>query len=120
MRQRSSMILHLHARHVVSRFGPHRQHVIFDVHFTGLFEHKRRLDLVAGGERLFQIDSMMWNEPGLSSTVSPGLISKPSLIGRILATPFSIFISCTSNLDATSEEPPISRSGVDPVFLIFI
>jgi hypothetical protein len=36
---------------------------------------------------------MTWKEPGLSSTVSPGLISKPPFTGRIFATPFSIFIS---------------------------
>ena len=29
---------------------------------------------------------MMWNEPGLSSTVSPGLSSSPSFNGRIFIT----------------------------------
>src|SRR5712692_11404712 len=33
--------------------------------------------------RRFRSTNMMWDEPGLSSTVSPGLISMPSFLSRI-------------------------------------
>jgi len=36
---------------------------------------------------------MMWNELGLSSTVSPGFISNPDGSGRIFMTPLSMLIS---------------------------
>ena len=40
--------------------------------------------------------NIMWKPPGLSSTVSPGLMVKPSVSGRIFITPSVIDISCSS------------------------
>jgi hypothetical protein len=44
-------------------------------------------------EGLFDVHEHHVNPPGLSSTVSPGLMVKPSLSGRIFITPSVIDIS---------------------------
>jgi tripartite ATP-independent transporter DctM subunit len=62
--------------------------------------------------------SITWNDPGLSSTVSPGLISSPPSTGRILATPCSITMLWTSNPLAAAVEPPTRRSGTVPLLVM--
>src|SRR4030081_3108230 len=51
-----SMTLHLHAGHVVATRPADRGHIELDRHRAGLLECQRRLDVVAGSERLFQAD----------------------------------------------------------------
>ncbi len=62
--------------------------------------------------------NITWYEPGLSVTVSPGLISSPACSGRMRITPSVTAISCTSKRPALTAEPPISRSAAAPVLVI--
>src|SRR5262245_46539226 len=57
-------------------------------------------------------------EPGFSTTVSPGLMTRPGSSRRIFMRPLSIFISCNSNAPAMGTEPPIRVSASLPVLVM--
>ena len=62
---------------------------------------------------------MTWKLPGLSSTVSPGLISSPFTSSRMRMTPSLTAISCTSTRPAKLAEPPVRLSVSLPLLVIF-
>src|SRR2546423_82913 len=56
--------------------------------------------------------SITWNDPGLSSTVSPGLISRPPSTGRILATELALSDEGFEDISA-----PHRRKAARAIFL---
>jgi hypothetical protein len=76
-----------------------------------LVERKRQRKGLSLAERLVQASSMMCIPPGLSVTVCPAGMSIAAS-GRILMTPPSIDIVCSSAFLATGDETAVKRSAV--------
>ena len=93
--------------------------VVDDLDGPGLLEHQRALDLLAELEWLLEAEQQRCDsEPGLSSTVLPGLISMPFASGRVFVMPSTSTTSCTSIWPAAGEAPPIRRSAVFPLLVM--
>jgi hypothetical protein len=91
--------------------------IVDDLDASGLLELQRPFHLLADIEGLLQSEQQDAIPAGLELDLLPGFDLEFS-IGRVLLTPSTVVISCTSMRLAAGDEPPINRSAVLPLLVM--